>query len=325
MKCQNNSYYDNNYNCYSNDNISRYLIDSVGYNVYFLDNSIFIDDYKNPFHYHFNRILNIFNDNSYTINHLNFNAELLKTHKGIIFEVIEEKSTYIYNLNEKLTTETDSINNCVLGGAYFYIKNIEEVYERKYKKFEEIIASISGITNIIILIAKIFNYLFHGYNYLDELNRNINFYKDNFEILSSFNKSLINLDNTINAKNENNKEKKKILNNNYIKDNSSFEHINHKHTVNFVDIKKNFTNYKKKSTEQLDFKLISDIIIPKYKISDFNFFDYLLYKLFHIKTKKSKITKKLDKFRRLIISEENIFGIFYVIKHIQKILKFGKR
>jgi len=325
LKCENNSYYDNNYNCYSNDNISRYIIDSVGYNVYFLDNSIFINDYKNPFHYHFNRVLNLFNEQSYTINHLNFNAELLKTHKGILFEVLNEKSSYIYNLNEKLTTETDSINNCVLGGAYFYIKNIEEVYERKYKKFEEIIASISGIANIIILIAKIFNYLFHGYNYLDELNKNINFYQDNFEFLSSFNKTLFSLDNTINAKNENNKEKKKILNNNYIKDNSSYEHINHKHTVNFVDIKHNFSNIKKKSSEQLNFKLISDIIIPKYKISDFNCFDFLLYKLFHIKTKKSKITKKLDKFRRLIISEENIFGIFYVIKHIQKILKFGKR
>ena len=82
---------------------------------------------------------------------------------------------------------------------------------------------------------------------------------------------------------------------------------------------------KKKSNNELDFKLISDIYIPKYKISDFNCFDFLLYKIFHIKTKRSKITKKLDNFRKLIISEEVIFGIFYVVNNIQKVLKIGKR
>ena len=323
LKCQNNSYYDNNYNCYDNENISKYLIDSVGYNVYFLDKSIFINDYKNPLHYYFTRVLNLFNDKSYTINHLNFNAELLKTHKGIIFEVIDEHRTYIYNLNEKLTTDTDSINDCVLGGAYFYIKNIEEVYERKYKKIEEIVASVSGVINIILIIAKVFNHLFHNYYYLDELNKNINFYQENFEKLPS-NKNLLNIDTPINRKNENNKEKAKVLNNNYLKDNNSYQQLNNK-SVNFVEIKKNFTNAKKKSNNELDFKLISDIYIPKYKISDFNCFDFLLYKIFHIKTKRSKIAKKLDNFRKLIISEEVIFGIFYVVNNIQKVLKIGKR
>ena len=39
-----------------------------------------------------------------------------------------------------------------------------------------------------------------------------------------------------------------------------------------------------------------------------------------------KISKKLDKFRKQIISEECIFGIFYVIKTIQKHLNnIGKK
>ena len=36
-----------------------------------------------------------------------------------------------------------------------------------------------------------------------------------------------------------------------------------------------------------------------------------------------KFSKKLDKFRKQIISEESIFGIFYVIKTIQKHLNIG--
>ena len=36
-----------------------------------------------------------------------------------------------------------------------------------------------------------------------------------------------------------------------------------------------------------------------------------------------KIFKKLDKFRKQIISEESIFGIFYIIKAIQKHLNIG--
>ncbi len=318
QKCENNSYDDNNFNCESDEEISKYIKKSVGYNIYFLDNSIFIDDYKNPFHYKFSKVSNYFNEKAFTINHLNFNAELLKTHKGIFLDTIEEESKYVYTLNEKLTTETDSISNIILGGAYFHIQNVEEVNERKYKLFQDIIASINGIAKIIIVIAKVVNTFIHNYYYLDELNKNINFYQENFEKLSS-NKNLLNIDTPINRKNE----KKKILNNNYTKDNNSFQHLNNKN-VNFVEIKKNFTNAKKKSNNELDFKLISDIYIPKYKISDFNCFDFLLYKLFHIKTKRSKIAKKLDDFRKLIISEEVIFGIFYVVNNIQKVLKFGK-
>jgi len=324
QRCENNTYNDNNFNCESDEEISKYLIKSVGYNVYFMDKSIFIDDYKNPFHYEFTRILNLFNEKSYTINHLNFNAELLKTHKGIILDTIEEKSTYVYNLNEKLTTDTDSVNDCVLGGAYFYIKNIEEVYERKYKLFQDIIASINGIASIIIIIAKFFNSLFHNYYYLDELNKNINFYQKNFENCS-LKKKIINIENTINIKNFKNEisenKTNKPLKDNYIKENNSFDHLK-KDLNNVVKIKKNSFS-KDDDMKGLKFKLISDINIPTYKISDLSCWDFFMYKLCPKTLGQGKISKKLDKFRKQIISEENIFGIFYVIKTIQKKLNIG--
>ena len=166
---------------------------------------------------------NYFNEKSYTINHLNFNAELLKTHKGIFLDTVEEQSKYVYTLNEKLTTDTDSINERILGGAYFHIQNVEEVNERKYKLFQDIIASINGIAKIIILIAKFVNIFIHNYYYLDELNKNINFYQKNFENLS-LKKKIFNIDSTINLKNDNSNNKiHKFLNNNYLKFNNSLD------------------------------------------------------------------------------------------------------
>ena len=74
----------------------------------------------------------------------------------------------------------------------------------------------------------------------------------------------------------------------------------------------------------IKFKIISDIIIPTYKISDLSCHDFIIYKLCLKKLmKQGKISKKLDKFRKQIISEESIFGIFYVIKTIQKQLNIG--
>jgi hypothetical protein len=318
QKCENNSYDDNNFNCESDEEISKYIKKSVGYNIYFLDNSIFIDDYKNPFHYKFSKVSNYFNEKAFTINHLNFNAELLKTHKGIFLDTIEEQSNYVYTLNEKLTTETDSISNIVLGGAYFHIQNVEEVNERKYKLFQDIIASINGIAKIIIVIAKCINFFIHNYYYLDELNKNINFYQKNFENLS-LKKKIFNIDSTINLKNDNSENKiHKFLNNNYLKSNNSLDSPS-KGLNNLV--KKKYFN-SSKTTDKLQgikFKIISDIIIPKYKISDLSCHDFLIYKFCPKKfVDEGKISKKLDKFRKQIISEECIFGIFYVIKTIQK-------
>ena len=322
QKCKNNTFNDNNFKCESDEEISKYIKKSVGYNIYFLDNTIFIDDYKTPFHYKFSKISNYFNEKSYTINHLNFNAQLLKTHKGLLLDKIEEKSKYVYTLNEKLITDTDSINNCVLGGAYFHIQNVEEVNERKYKLFQDIIASINGIAKIIILIAKFVNIFIHNYYYLDELNKNIHFYQKNFEN-KPLKKKMFNIDSTINLKSDNSDNKiNKFLNNNYFKNNNSLDSPS-KGSNNIV--KKKFVNISKNNKMQgLKFKIISEINIPTYKINDLSCYDFIIYKLCPKKLKEEgKIFKKLDKFRKQIISEESIFGIFYIIKTIQKHLNIG--
>ncbi len=325
QKCENNSYDDNNFNCGSDEEISQYIKLSVGYNIYFLDNSVFIDDYKNPFHYKFSKISNYFNEKSYTINHLNFNAQLLKTHKGIFLDSVEEKSTYVYTLNEKLITDIDSINKRILGGAYFHIQNVEEVNERKYKLFQDIIASINGIARIIILIAKFVNIFIHNFYYLDELNKNINFYQKNFENLS-LKKKIFNIDSTINLKNDNSDNKiHKFLNNNYLKTNNSLDSPS-KGLNNLV--KKKFFNSSKTSDklQGIKFKIISEINIPTFKITDLSCHDFLIYKFCPKKFMgEGKISQKLDKFRKQIISEESIFGIFYVIKNIQKHLNIENK
>ena len=94
---------------------------------------------------------------------------------------------------------------------------------------------------------------------------------------------------------------------------------------NIIKIKKNSNiNKDDDDKKEIKFKIINNILIPTYKISDLSCYDFIIYKLCPKKLmKQGKISKKLDKFRKQIISEESIFGIFYVIKTIQKQLNNG--
>jgi hypothetical protein len=148
--CENNSYYNNEINkCKEKKDLLEFFNILNGYAIYFLDKNIDINSYKEPFQYFYNKISNNINLISYTSNNLNFNTALLKTIKGIIFDLIVEEKTYIYQTNEKLVTIKDEINNDVYGVFYFWMQNMLEVYQRKYKKSQDISASIGGIINLI--------------------------------------------------------------------------------------------------------------------------------------------------------------------------------
>ena len=180
IACQNNSY--NNFSCYDKLTIYNKIMEAYTYKLYFLSNYIELNNYKEPLIYYYQKVSNLFNGISYTINHMNFNTVKLITYNGIILDNSYDINSYVYITNEKLVTERDESNDYIYGGFYFWMKNTQQTYTRKYKMIQEICGSIAGIINIIITLAKLFNILFHHFAIYKDLNLDISL---NYKSLSN--------------------------------------------------------------------------------------------------------------------------------------------
>jgi hypothetical protein len=242
QRCQNNSIL-NNYTCYDSDKIDSLIKLAVEYSIYFIEQNIYVNNYNNPFNHFFYRLTNHFNSESYTINHLNFHPTLMKTHSGFIFDHVNYKYTYTYFANEKfvVTRNEENKNTNIYAMYYFWMQNLQDTYERKYKMLQDITGSIGGIIKIVMIIAQIFNYIFNEFAIINDLNSDILFkYKrlsnkfesnQNLKLFSNNIKNSFTLNNSNKNKygtidnsesqnyniSNNNENNKKIKNNNYIR------------------------------------------------------------------------------------------------------------
>jgi hypothetical protein len=105
----------------------------------------------------------MFFPNSYTLNNINFNPAIVKTHNGIIFDNIVEESSYLFSQNEKITNEDKKVydesgniiseSTGIVSGYYFWMQNRLQFYERNYKRLQDTLGNIGGITRIILAAA----------------------------------------------------------------------------------------------------------------------------------------------------------------------------
>ena len=54
------------------------------------------------------------------------------------------------------------------------MNNQEDIFIRSYKKIEDILGSITGISKIILLISEGINILIFNYSYLNDMNSDVN-------------------------------------------------------------------------------------------------------------------------------------------------------
>ena len=86
--------------CKSNDIIDSYIYSHIIL-LYFIDHYSDVLNYKNPFKKYLYSVSNMFFPNSYTVNNLNFNPAIIKTHNGIVIDNIVEELSHLFNQNEK--------------------------------------------------------------------------------------------------------------------------------------------------------------------------------------------------------------------------------
>ena len=172
QKCQNNTYINNN-NCYSSSGIENFLKNVIGYEIYFIDHSVNVEDYKNPIITSIHRITSEINSQSYVLNHLNFHPVSIRTNDGLILDNNKEDTTFNFDVNEKITHINSSKG--ILGTFNFWMQNTVDTYDRTYKKIQDIAGGVDGIIEIVMIITRMINQIFiHDFILLNDFNYEFN-------------------------------------------------------------------------------------------------------------------------------------------------------
>ena len=314
----------NDYQCKSDSEIETYF-DIKGsrlFHLYFINNYIDISNYENPYINYFYRIEAELDLYQYTFNELHFIPALVKTDDGLIFNNTKENISYIFDRDNAYISEIGTKD--IYAGFCFIIKNRREIYERSYKRIQDVISNIGGIYQAITIIAIYINSLYNNFVVLSDT-----------ELLlhsSIYNEGEINKKELIKHKNSRNKiiEKKNFKN----KKNSDRKELNSKGSINKNSVNKNEndiskTNYCINNVENINDKNKSNLnnnedIDSKENSKSYNksknFWDFLCYKI--TCRKKGKYFIFYEKFRIKIISEEHIIrnhlNIYNLLKVTEK-------
>ena len=106
-------------------------------------------DYSNPNKKFFFKVENNIDKKGYSINNLNINPILIRTHNGLVFDNIKEEISYNFDRNDVQESTDGNLIMCYI----FFLKNTVEYYVRTYKRIQEVISDIGGINQFITLVA----------------------------------------------------------------------------------------------------------------------------------------------------------------------------
>ena len=346
-KCDENTLkliFEENYKCKNDNEIDKYFSGDQGINFYFIDHYIDISNYEEPNRKFLYRIENILSNQNYSVNHINFNPSLIKTHNGIVFDNSIEEFSYLFDRNDAFTYPIYSYNVYII--YCLWLKNRMLSYERSYKRIQDIISDIGGITEFVNFVATflICSYnkyivlldteklLFSCYEKSEEKNQKNNININNINDASSYNellklkenKQLIESTKSLaTVRNLEIKNLKYNFNKNDYLNKKNYTNpleniITNKSRENIIDNKPNIFN----NTKRLEYKkfkknkIESDDNVSKNKIPKLNFCEYLYYKLTCNKNKNN--LENFNDFRTRIISEEyfikNHLNIYILLK-----------
>ena len=348
--------------CKSSEEIYNY-ISSNAIVLEFIDHYPDVLNYEQPFTKYFYSISNLLYHASYTVNHINLNPAYIKTHNGIFFDHVREEHAFLFDQNEKVTFNeeveiTNEFGNIlydengnrrfkstgIISSFYFWLQNRLQCYERSYKKFQDVLSAIGGLSRMLFLAARIINTLIPGYitlldteDLLISLNENKNYNQTSQTPISRYKKDIIYpqknqsrnnflqqsskeretvMHNTFsgNEKNEQNKNKKisNVINDYNINNEDMKKSEQESDEKNLMRIKKFKIRNQFKDKESKD-KIYNELINNKKEDNEkdkliekqnFNWFKYIWYKLFF---GKNPHISYYESYRKQIISEEGIF------------------
>ena len=162
----------NNYSCTLPEIIQKAV--STFQNIYFnyFEYFVQVDDYKNPMQFILSNYTFFFYEfNYFDIRFLNFHSIELKTNNGILFdnEIMEKK----YKLYSDSVVYYIS-NNPIRGVIVLQLINFAEIYDRTYKKLQDIAGGVDGIIEVFIFIFEFINsFFYHDFQLIKDFNNAI--------------------------------------------------------------------------------------------------------------------------------------------------------
>ena len=291
-----------NSNCYSKEKINQIHYNYIA-NLIFVDKIFDITNYKNPIQSQFNQILGKLTEFTFTSNYLNFNPSTIKSDNGIIFEQIKvDKSIYLY-LNEKLPEEKK--DNSTLAQYIFILKNQETIYIRSYIKCQDIFAKIGGFVNFIYYFSLAINYFPNKYIVLIE--SSIILHQNNY-------KSENNLENKIKSSNFKDTSYFKLKKTEVIKIQQNKDLGYSKSNMRIIS-NSNDNNFENLVKKQIQEDRLNENLRHQHHIIKYNFWNMIFFAF-----SKNPIHDKITKIRNLILSESNLFKLYFNEKKIKKII-----
>ena len=161
--CRNNSHYNLAYRekyCGTKEEITEFRNKIDGGDLYFIDNYVDVSNYKNPIIKFIQSVSGTMNSIDVPIYHLLFNPLRIITHASVFSDGYYFENSFLFDVKEPKSREHDEYSIVDFG---FWMGNNFEIYDRAYKKLQNVLADLGGILKIVIFIAQIINYPYHQY------------------------------------------------------------------------------------------------------------------------------------------------------------------
>ena len=314
--CENDTFYHFN-KCKSKDYINDMMSNKIiNVNLNMLNQEVDANNYKQPMIHKFFKIASVLSlINTFSVNNINFQPLRVKSMNNL-FDKNKFKLDYSYYFEQNDIKNIDALFP-IYTSYIFWMQNKVYVYERNYRKFNNLMADIGGILNTIIAIAKIINYLFCKYQtFLDVekilikkirgMNNNLN--------KNSMNK-FFDLSKKINYAFEKDLSKKNNNESNSIMISKYSQNLKMSETPKIKIMNENKMNYNCFSYINGDNFLLNFNSKNGKKIG---LFSLIWYQFFNSKSKKSIYIQIIKNYYKQIVSEENLFDLYFFFSTFEK-------
>jgi hypothetical protein len=271
----------------------------MGFHFNFIDQFSDVLNYKEPHVKYFSRIENTIAKDNYSVNHLNFNPSIVNTHDGLIFENTKQDVSYTFERNDAFANSQEGTT--IYSIYNIWLKNRLQCYDRTYKKIQDVISDIGGISEVVTAIATFLNCFFNKYIIMVNVEKMISPYlkketknnKNNIE-LSHLEPNKLDKTEFEKSKDQSNlknqlSEKRNVINSNSNNNKSYLEENSNKFDDTQIISSSKDINY-----------------VSNRKEKSFDFWSFRLYKI--TCGKKNNYFKLYEDFRIKIISEEHIIN-----------------
>jgi hypothetical protein len=287
-------------------------IDSI---ITMMTHEVDVNNYNKPIVNKFIQIRFTFTSkaNIFSISNLNFQPLRVKTFNSLFFNgIYKEDYSYYFEQNDIKNYQT---NFSIYTSYQFWMQNKVFIYERYYKKIQNFLADIGGTIKALTTIARIINFIICKYQTYKDIekimmNKINNIKKNEFYLFKN--------DTSKRSFEENKKQIHRIsfLNNsdlkfnNYVSINKSLDASNNK--LNKVNLDNKVT-YK-----FIPFNFLKDNFNLGSHISFFEVLWFLIVRSDHHKTKKGKYVDLIKWYYRQVISEQNLFDLYFFCSKLEK-------